>query len=708
VSRLEFRVADSTSRPTSAWLLVTVAGASLWITGQLAIWAIAAQVLAIAVSLARRSKPFAWQRSALVLDLGLAAVVAVTIAIGLQDRPSTIALAHFAALTQGLQLLDARPRKTEFLLVTLAMFQVILAANLTDSVFFTPLLVATLLATVWTLLVHTLRMEALEAGDAGSVTRAVTPGLLRTTLLASGLSIVLALLLFAVLPRLRSSVVTAASLAPVLSTAGFSESVELGALGRIRRDARVVLRVETLDGKPPGFGGGYWRGLAFDRFDGRTWSITPPGRSRVAGSAETGVSFGQDPDDANLVQRVVREPVAGGVLFGVGECRRLQGTVRRLERDSSGGLYAAYQGEERVRYTIATHRRTRLDERLRRDSARPPRRDGARYLQRPALGAAVAGLAHRIAESAESDADRVRALENWLLRHGRYTDDPPDALAAGDRSPIEAFLLGELAGHCEYFASALVVLARELGIPARLVNGFAGGRENPIGGFVELTRSDAHTWVEIHYERAGWVRYDPTPPDLRARPAAAVSLATRLRDLGSALELWWFQRVVGFDRSDQMWALKEAWLAWQAARNAGWRGRATGGRWSASRWLPDAWLAWRDAFGWLGLAGGLALLVWRLRRHRRRSELPTAYAEALRLLRRRRLERPTAATARDFAQRVATSIPPAGPAFAALTEGYLAARFGGRPWSSAGADLRALRDALRDSRRRSLLTPVRS
>ena len=121
----------------------------------------------------------------------------------------------------------------------------------------------------------------------------------------------------------------------------------------------------------------------------------------------------------------------------------------------------------------------------------------------------------------------------------------------------------------------MVVLAREVGLHARLVNGFAGGQENRIGGFVELTRSDAHTWVEMHYARAGWVRYDPTPPDLRARPELALSLAVQLRQLGSALELWWYQSVLGFDRSDQIHAAKSAWLAWQSAKGA--RREAGGG-----------------------------------------------------------------------------------------------------------------------------------
>ena len=56
----------------------------------------------------------------------------------------------------------------------------------------------------------------------------------------------------------------------------------------------------------------------------------------------------------------------------------------------------------------------------------------------------------------------------------------------------------------------------------------------------------------MHYEKSGWVRYDATPPDLRRRAEPLLSITGRLAQLASALEYWWFQRIVGFDRSDQI------------------------------------------------------------------------------------------------------------------------------------------------------------
>jgi len=677
VSRRSFRARVAAPRPASAWLLVTVASATLWITQQLDPWATSLQAAALLVSLWRRERPFAWQQSGMVLNLGMLGIVAATISVALRGEPTTIALAYFALLTQGLQLLDARPRPTEFLLVTLTLFQVVLASNLTDSVFFPPLLAAFAYATIWTLLIHTLRSEAIEAGDPQGVSRAITPGLLHTTLVASTLSVLLALLLFVTLPRLRTSVVRGVAGGPDRMVSGFSDRVALGALGRIRLDAGVVLRIETLEGTPPPPGAGYWRGLAFDRFDGTSWSITPPDRLHVAGSAEGGVAFGRHPEEIDLVQRVVREPAEAGVLFRAGDARELHGTVRRLQRDTSGGLYAAGQDDERVRYTIATRRANWGETALRRDVAEPDPHWPERDLQLPELSPAVAELARSIAAGLDTDAERVRAVETHLLRHGRYSDVPPTLDPASERSPIEAFLLGSLSGHCEYFASSMVVLLRSLGIPARLVNGFAGGQPNPIGDFVELKRSDAHTWVEVRYARAGWVRYDPTPADLRARPPAPPSASERLRQLASAVELWWFQRVVGFDRSDQIHALKRAWLAWRGAFGSDSpRRRHPGQRVAAADW--GAFLHRAGPWSALLLLAGLGL-VRRRRRGRAAARLPAGYARALRLLARRGLVRAPATTAREFARTVRAQQPVmVAQAFDALTEDYLAERFGRR------------------------------
>jgi hypothetical protein len=119
--------------------------------------------------------------------------------------------------------------------------------------------------------------------------------------------------------------------------------------------------------------------------------------------------------------------------------------------------------------------------------------------------------------------------------------------------PLSAFLFEHPAGHCEYFATALAVLARSRGIPTRLVNGFVGGQHDAGSGLWTVRRKDAHTWVEA-YDR-GWWRIDPTPG-----PAAAHALTMRTVPIDTRLRTAWNDQIVDFDRADQVRAL------WSAAR----------------------------------------------------------------------------------------------------------------------------------------------
>jgi hypothetical protein len=251
VSRRTFREAVGAPRPRAAFAMVALATATLAITRQVEPAALAAAGAAIALSAARRDRPHAWQRAPLLLNAGLLAVVAVAAADWLRGGLGVVALAHFSVLAGGLQLLDARPRRSEFLLVALALFQVILAANLTDSAFFPLFLVAFTVATVWTLLVHTLRAEALEAGEPEAARRALSGGLRRTVTAASLGAVLLALALFPLLPRLRAGALLAGGLGQALPVSGFSDEVALGDLGRIRLDPQVAVRVETLRGPRP-------------------------------------------------------------------------------------------------------------------------------------------------------------------------------------------------------------------------------------------------------------------------------------------------------------------------------------------------------------------------------------------------------------------------------------------------------------------------
>ena len=92
------------------------------------------------------------------------------------------------------------------------------------------------------------------------------------------------------------------------------------------------------------------------------------------------------------------------------------------------------------------------------------------------------------------------------LRHTRRSCPPSEPA-----DPLADFLFERRKGHCEYFASAMAVMLRTLGIPSRLVTGFQGGAYNPVSGWSVVRASDAHSWVEAWIDGRGWITFDPTP-----------------------------------------------------------------------------------------------------------------------------------------------------------------------------------------------------
>ncbi|MGE6230510.1 transglutaminase-like domain-containing protein [Paenibacillus chitinolyticus] len=140
----------------------------------------------------------------------------------------------------------------------------------------------------------------------------------------------------------------------------------------------------------------------------------------------------------------------------------------------------------------------------------------AAYLQLPeGLPQRVRDLAERV--TAGSGQDRLAAalaLERYLRTEYRYSMDKPTLPAAGEDF-VDHFLFVDKLGYCDHFSSAMVVMLRAAGIPARWVKGFApgeAGERGPDGSLAVTVRSrDAHSWAEAYIPGAGWLAFEPTP-----------------------------------------------------------------------------------------------------------------------------------------------------------------------------------------------------
>src|SRR5215217_5895037 len=173
-----------------------------------------------------------------------------------------------------------------------------------------------------------------------------------------------------------------------------------------------------------------------------------------------------------------------------------------------------------------------------------------RYLQLPErLDPRIGPLATTIIlhANANNNYDAAKAIESYLQREYGYSLD----MKAAGPDPVADFLFNVKTGHCEYYATAMVVLLRTHGIAARLVNGFTPGEYNETAGAYTVRQFNAHSWVEVYFpETRSWVTFDPTPPAGRTEPVRT-GFTAQLQKYGEALELLWFQYVVGYDKQEQ-------------------------------------------------------------------------------------------------------------------------------------------------------------
>ncbi len=140
-----------------------------------------------------------------------------------------------------------------------------------------------------------------------------------------------------------------------------------------------------------------------------------------------------------------------------------------------------------------------------------------RYTQLPAdMPPRVAELAERITAEAETPYDKAKAIESWLKTNITYNlaIDPPPFGADG----VDHFLFESQEGYSEYFGSAMTVLMRSIGVPARMATGYTTG--NLIDGSNLYLVSDRHShgWSEVYFPEYGWIPFEPTPG--REIPAA--------------------------------------------------------------------------------------------------------------------------------------------------------------------------------------------
>lgn len=380
---------------------------------------------------------------------------------------------------------------------------------------------------------------------------------------------------------------------------GYADQVELGALDELLQDPGVVFRAKLPVAVSDAGRRIYWRGVALDSFDGTRWTATLP---------PAAVTQAQDRPVGAISIEVVREPSIDGTLFVPGRVLHVDADEVPLARDPHGAWFARESGA-RLRYRAAVAGPLDGSEALfAEERSGDPVLMRARQLPGP-LRSEVEAMARRVAGEGPP-LEQAERIARHLRDRYTYTRAPD---TAGTDAPLQRFLFDHRAGHCEYFASGLAVLARARGIPARVVNGFVTEDAAP-DGWLTVRKHHAHSWVEVHVPGDGWRLLDATPGP------GAPPLVGGFAQEWERVQRWWLAGFLAYDGERQLQAVAGA----QLGRPGAWRG-----------WLGGALT---------GLGGGLAgwWLVDRLSRRRRgtgpRQRSPGPVARQHRIAR-RRLER---------------------------------------------------------------------
>jgi transglutaminase-like putative cysteine protease len=146
------------------------------------------------------------------------------------------------------------------------------------------------------------------------------------------------------------------------------------------------------------------------------------------------------------------------------------------------------------------------------------------YLQLPdELPARVRELALDITQNASTEYDKTMAIEHYLSSHYSYTLTPGSV--DKDEDFVSQFLFDNKQGYCTYYASAMAVLLRCVGIPSRYVEGYVLPDRDPASGLFKVTKRQGHAWVEAYFQGLGWIQFEPTAsfsnttaPDATAKP----------------------------------------------------------------------------------------------------------------------------------------------------------------------------------------------
>ncbi len=259
----------------------------------------------------------------------------------------------------------------------------------------------------------------------------------------------------------------------------------------------------------------YWRATAFDRFLGNGWENTEKESDLEevdSDSLPLNIGYPGEPGryaTREVVSTFFVERRLPNIMFAPYIPRDVFFPTRVLKVDSMMTVLTPLQLDDGLIYTTVSEVSNAGPEMLRRAHGLYPPGLRERFLQLPGMSPRVAELTSRVTAGLADDYDKAEAIASYL--RSNYPYDLGVRKQGDGENAVEFFLFEARRGFCEHFASAMAVMCRTAGVPARVAVGYDTGEFNALTGYYEVSGRDAHAWVEVYFPVFGWVQFDPTP-----------------------------------------------------------------------------------------------------------------------------------------------------------------------------------------------------
>lgn len=456
---------------------------------------------------------------------------------------------------------------------------------------------------------------------------------------------------------------------------GFNSRMNMNLRGVMK--PKDVMRVRS---QSPGF----WRVLAFDRYTGQGWKISRNEQAKKLSRPPWSYQFSvPSPITSNRTKEVIQTYTAvadmPNLIPVLADPKQLFFPTPEVAFDTEGGLRSPVELSEGITYTVISEVPYRNRSALR--NAAPissKNTNGYKIFQKlylqvpPTIAGKVKNLAEELLAKSPTPitSPYEKALYLAQALKQRYQLKPGMPFLEKNEDLVDAFLFKYQGGYPDHFSTVLTVMLRSIGIPARLVVGYAPGQFNPFTGFYIVRNTDAYAMTEVYFPKYGWFAFDPIPGH------EVIPRSIEENQTFGVLQQFW------------------SWVAgWLPSPVTGFLNGLFGGIFTnVLRFF--AWLWNLLSQGWLGLftlllmvmglvfAGWLSWKSWRFWRYRRwlakLAPIESIYQQMLAVLAERGFPKHPAQTPLEFARNSQINYPSAwGEIVNEITDAYVGWRYGG-------------------------------